>query len=251
VVGSRQVHGCTGALAIAPAATYDQGWCSRVGSGIVADLDHLQPASAPALPLRVAQIVEQTEAEGPGLRFAVWVQGCPMRCPGCCNLEMLPLDRGGELLEVEALLEQINRVEGLEGLTLLGGEPFAQAASCALLAAAVQGSGLTTMVFSGYTLDQLQLAAADDPAQARLLAATDLLVDGPYEQDHPESRRRWIGSANQQLHLLSERYTAADPRFSEPNSVEIRLDPRTGQLTVNGWPAGARALQRRPGETRP
>jgi anaerobic ribonucleoside-triphosphate reductase activating protein len=190
----------------------------------------------------VAQIVAQTQAEGPGLRFAVWVQGCPMRCPGCCNPEMLPLDRGGEQLEVQALLERINGVEGLEGLTLLGGEPLAQAAACALLAAAVQRAGLTTMVFTGYTLAQLQQGAADDPAWARLLAATDLLVDGPYQQDQPELRRRWIGSANQQLHLLSERYEADDPRFAEPNSVEIRLDPATGQLTVNGWPAGARAL---------
>ena len=44
------------------------------------------------LRLRVAQIVPFTEAEGPGRRFALWFQGCPLRCPGCCNPEMLPFE---------------------------------------------------------------------------------------------------------------------------------------------------------------
>src|ERR1700677_380389 len=40
--------------------------------------------------VQVAQIVAMTEAEGPGRRFALWFQGCPLRCAGCCNPEMLP-----------------------------------------------------------------------------------------------------------------------------------------------------------------
>jgi anaerobic ribonucleoside-triphosphate reductase activating protein len=44
--------------------------------------------------LRVAQVVPCTEAEGPGRRFALWFQGCPLRCPGCCNPEMLPFEGG-------------------------------------------------------------------------------------------------------------------------------------------------------------
>ncbi|MFM7150626.1 MAG: 4Fe-4S cluster-binding domain-containing protein, partial [Gemmataceae bacterium] len=44
--------------------------------------------------LSIAQTVPFTEAEGPGKRFAIWFQGCPFRCPGCCNPEMLPF-RGG------------------------------------------------------------------------------------------------------------------------------------------------------------
>ena len=84
-----------------------------------------------------------------------------------------------------------------------------------------------------------------DPAVADLLAHTDILVDGPYLRDQPEKRRRWIGSANQQIHFLSERYRADDPRWLLPNTLEIRLD--NGELSVNGFPARhAVGLWRRP-----
>ena len=86
--------------------------------------------------LRVAQIVPCTEAEGPGKRFALWFQGCPLRCPGCCNPEMLPFD-GGEpmtLAEVVDLLRRTHEAKELEGITLLGGEPTAHAVAATALA---------------------------------------------------------------------------------------------------------------------
>jgi anaerobic ribonucleoside-triphosphate reductase activating protein len=89
------------------------------------------------------------------------------------------------------------------------------------------------MVFSGYTLAEAR--ALPDPAVADLLAHTDILVDGPYLREQPEARRRWIGSANQQIHFLSGRYRADDPRWLLPNTLEIRLDH--GELAVNGFPA--------------
>ena len=195
--------------------------------------------------LRVAQIVPVTEAEGPGRRFALWFQGCPLRCPGCCNPEMLPFN-GGVLMPPAAVVEQVRRAaseNGIEGITLMGGEPIAHAASAATLARETQTMGLSVMVFSGYTLAEAR--QSDDPAVADLLAHTDILVDGPYLRDQPEPRRRWIGSANQQVHFLSERYRADDPRWLLPNTLEIRLDG--GELSVNGFPARhAVGLWRRP-----
>jgi anaerobic ribonucleoside-triphosphate reductase activating protein len=82
---------------------------------------------------------------------------------------------------------------------------------------------------------------------AALLAATDLLVDGRYDRALPEppGGRRWIGSANQVMHHLTDRYAPDDVRMRERNTVEIRLDVRGGGLTVNGWPAAAAALRPR------
>lgn len=189
--------------------------------------------------LRIAQIVEATEAEGPGKRFAVWLQGCPLRCPGCCNPGMLPFE-GGEAVSAEALAARV-ALHDVEGITLLGGEPFAQAGPAASLCELVKARGASVMVFSGFTLEELH--ARGDEATERLIAACDLLVDGPYDRDRPEGRRRWIGSENQRMHFLTDRYEPAVPIFVSDNTVEIRL--RDGELTVNGWPALARALRRR------
>jgi anaerobic ribonucleoside-triphosphate reductase activating protein len=199
----------------------------------------------PDITLQVAQIVPSTEAEGPGRRFALWFQGCPLRCPGCCNPEMLPFT-GGTALPLTDILAQIDeaaRVDSIEGVTLLGGEPLAHAAGAAALARAVRARGLTVMVFSGFALEEARTLS--DPAVTDLLAITDILVDGPYLREQPETRRRWIGSANQRIHFLTDRYRADDPHWLLPNTLEIRL--RGPELTVNGFPArSAVGLWKRP-----
>jgi anaerobic ribonucleoside-triphosphate reductase activating protein len=189
--------------------------------------------------LQVAQIIPCTEAEGPGRRFALWVQGCPLRCPGCCNPEMLPVV-GGTVLAVEDIVAQVGAAAAshdVEGITLLGGEPLAQASGAAALSRAVRRRGLSVMVFTGYTLAEAR--RLPDPAVAELLSLTDLLVDGPYMREFPEPRRRWIGSANQEIHFLSDRYHRDDPCWGRPNTLEIRV--QNGEVLVNGFPAPSAA----------
>ena len=200
--------------------------------------------------LQIAQIVPCTEAEGPGRRFALWFQGCPLRCPGCCNPEMLPFDGGQQIpvAELVAMIFDARDRHGVEGITLLGGEPLAHAPAAVALARAVQERGLSVMIFSGYTLAEAR--QLPEPAVAELLALTDILVDGPYLRELPEAQRRWIGSSNQQIHFLSARYRADDPRWQKPNTLEIRL--RGGEVTINGFPAArAVGLWKRPGGKEP
>jgi len=189
----------------------------------------------PDLSLPVAQIVACTEAEGPGRRFALWFQGCPLRCPGCCNPEMLPFD-GGTRLPMSEVVDQIGRAanqQGVEGISLLGGEPLAHAPEGAALARWARSAGLSVMIFSGYTLEEAR--QLPEPAVAELLSLTDILVDGPYLREQPEDRRRWIGSANQRIHFLTDRYRADDPCWQRRNTLEIRLRDR--EVSINGFPA--------------
>src|SRR5436190_11286216 len=90
---------------------------------------------ADTLTMQIAQVIPHTEAEGPGRRFAVWFQGCPLRCPGCCNPEFIPF-HGGTTRTLADLEADILAAEeqGIEGITLLGGEPFAHAPGAAALA---------------------------------------------------------------------------------------------------------------------
>src|SRR4051812_747261 len=163
--------------------------------------------AADQLTTQIAQVVPHTEAEGPGKRFAVWFQGCPLRCPGCCNPEFLPF-RGGETRTAGEMAEWMlkSREEtGIEGITLLGGEPFAHAGAGGALAQAARQLGLSVMVFSGYTIEELR--GRPELEVAELLGLTDILVDGPYDRDNPDTERRWIGSTNQRIHFLTPRYS--------------------------------------------
>jgi len=183
----------------------------------------------------VAHWTACTEAEGPGRRFALWFQGCPLRCPGCCNPEMLPFD-GGQKIPVSELVDRIFESQmqhGTEGVTLLGGEPLAHANIGSALARAIRPRGLSVMVFSGYTLEEAR--GLPEPAVAELLGLTDILVDGRYERELPDTQRRWIGSTNQRIHFLTDRYRADDPCWTKKNTLEIRLV--NGELSVNGFPA--------------
>jgi anaerobic ribonucleoside-triphosphate reductase activating protein len=198
--------------------------------------------------LRVATISPDTEAEGPGRRWSIWLQGCSIRCAECCNPEMFDPRRGTptELAELDAQLAAA-RAAGVEGITILGGEPFEQPEGAAALAAAAHARGLTVMVFSGYYLDELRSRAMTDPHTLQLLSAIDLLVDGRYDHTRPEPPppigRRWIGSANQTMHYLTAAYSDTDPRMRAANTIEIRVVE--GRVLINGWPAADALLARR------
>jgi anaerobic ribonucleoside-triphosphate reductase activating protein len=187
------------------------------------------------LTMSIAQVIPCTEAEGPGSRFAIWFQGCPLRCPGCCNPEFLPF-KGGEswtLSRMKDSIAEAQEKQQIEGISLLGGEPFAHAKPAAAIARFAQERGLSVMIYSGYLIEELR--QRPEPEVAQLLGDTDLLVDGPYIREQPETARRWIGSRNQRVHFFSDRYDPKDPCWQQKNTLEVRLEGQ--QIVINGFPA--------------
>jgi anaerobic ribonucleoside-triphosphate reductase activating protein len=134
--------------------------------------------------------------DGPGFRYAVFVQGCKFRCPGCHNPQLQSFT-GGRRISVAEILAAIKANPLLSGLTLSGGDPFTQADPCAVLAEHVRALGLSVMVYTGYLWEDL--LAAGNPAWRRLIEAADILVDGPFIQAQKNIDLRFRGSANQRL----------------------------------------------------
>jgi anaerobic ribonucleoside-triphosphate reductase activating protein len=179
-------------------------------------------------PLRIAHAVERTDVEGPGRRAAVWVQGCSIRCAGCFNPHTWPAE-GGTPVDPLVLADRLLG-DDVEGITFLGGEPFDQAVAVAVVARRFRLAGRSVMTVTGHPYERLRDGGA--PGWADLLAATDLLVDGPYDRSRPELHRPWTGSANQRFIHLTERYR---DRLGDapPATVEVRIRP-DGTVFVNG-----------------
>jgi anaerobic ribonucleoside-triphosphate reductase activating protein len=179
--------------------------------------------------VQVVRIEPATSAEGPGVRWAIWVQGCSIGCAGCCNPHTWAF-RDDEGVSVTDLIGQMLDAP-VEGITLLGGEPFDQAPALAVLGEAAQRAGRGVMTFSGYRYETLQQPR---PGWTELLSVTDLLVDGPYLSQRRDDVRPWVGSTNQRFIHLTDRYRSLD-LGSERDRVELRIR-RDGTVTVNGWP---------------
>lgn len=146
--------------------------------------------------MRVAYLAHDSIVDGPGLRFVVFVQGCPHHCPGCHNPRSHDPKGGGEM----TLREIIRKMESnplTDGLTLSGGEPFEQSTECAALAWIAQVNELNVWCYTGYTFEHLRDHGSK--AQKDLLQRVDVLVDGPYIEAERTLSLPWRGSKNQRL----------------------------------------------------
>lgn len=135
--------------------------------------------------------------DGPGLRYAVFVQGCSHACPGCHNPESQPC-AGGTVERIADVAAAVAGNKLAQGLTLSGGEPFEQAAACAALARAVRPFGLNVWAYSGYLYEQLAAGVPSEDARD-LLDCIDVLVDGPFVASLHSYDLPWRGSSNQRL----------------------------------------------------
>lgn len=184
--------------------------------------------------IQLHRFLPLTTSEGPGKRACVWVQGCPIHCKGC-GVPWTWNPNHGNRTDVEEIwtkIEESKRKHDIEGITFLGGEPFEQAEALSVLAERAQEDGLSVMTFSGYYREQLEELAK--PGAEKLLANTDIFLDGPFEIDHPDHVRPWIGSTNQGIHFLTDRYKALENKLSEfPDRLEIYLKD-DGTIEANG-----------------
>jgi anaerobic ribonucleoside-triphosphate reductase activating protein len=173
--------------------------------------------------LNVAAVRLRTRTNGPGWRAAVWVQGCSIRCSGCFN-PATHEHAARRLWVPEELAERMMSAE-VQGITLLGGEPFEQAAATARLARRARALGGSVVTYSGYTAAYLRRSAL--PEVQELLAATDLLIAGPFISTKPTDGRGWHGSTNQEFVFLTDRYDdRIRAQFDEAPVVEVWADGR-------------------------
>ncbi len=153
-------------------------------------------SSALDFQLRLAGIVDESVGDGPGVRLVIFAQGCPHHCPRCHNPHTWNMD-GGALVAAEEIVERLRANPVLAGVTLSGGEPFAQVSRFGTLAATIREMGLSVMTYTGYTWEHI--VQSRSPGVRLLLDNTDILVDGPYIDSLRKPGLRWRGSSNQRI----------------------------------------------------
>lgn len=150
--------------------------------------------------VRIAGFYHNSLTEGPGRRSSVLFQYCPLKCKGCWTPQ-LHSKEAGELVSVEKLAGLLlDHNYERDGVSILGGEPFAQPEGLNALVKALRSKNCPHIVcYSGYTLEVLREKAARHPAIGEVLGKIDILIDGAYVESLSSSAGLWTGSGNQRV----------------------------------------------------
>ena len=153
--------------------------------------------------MNYATIKNNDIANGPGVRVSLFVSGCTHRCPGCFNEVAWDFNYGEPFTEetIETILGML-RPAYIQGLTLLGGEPFEpenQGAIVELLRRVkAELPEKSIWAFSGYLFDKDILSGRLGDT-SEYLSYLDVLVDGPFVEAKKNLSLRFRGSENQRL----------------------------------------------------
>lgn len=148
--------------------------------------------------IRIAGTVQDSIVDGPGLRYVVFVQGCPHRCEGCHNPQTHDFS-GGRLTDNDALFDECVENPLTMGVTFSGGEPFSQAEALYELGTKLKQRGYNLMCYSGWTFEELLEKAETEEFVGKLLGIIDILVDGRFELSHRSLTLKFRGSTNQRI----------------------------------------------------
>lgn len=166
--------------------------------------------------LNIAHINVCTEAEGPYKRMAIWFQGCDILCEGCCNPELQEI-RVAHIMTVQDVIEialEAKRKHGIEGVTLLGGEPTLQD-NLGILVSELRRNDFGIILFTGRCYDSLE---------KELMVDIDMVIDGRFKLNEVDNNRNMIGSKNQAIICISERYKKDVDWFMNTREKRVEIN---------------------------
>lgn len=148
--------------------------------------------------MRYATVKANDVANGPGVRVTLFVQGCPHHCPGCFNSETWEFDGGEEFTAytMDEIIE-IGKRPHINGLSILGGEPFAQNLEIiqTIIEMFKEATGKSVWMWSGYLYEELM----ENENARKILSMIDVLVDGPFIESKKDLTLKHRGSSNQRV----------------------------------------------------
>lgn len=153
--------------------------------------------------MRYAGITKNDVVNCPGIGVSVYLQGCPLHCPGCHNQELWDFDGGKEFnFDTVLDIEDALLANGIErSLCILGGEPMADANlfTTVFLIQHIKMHlpDIKIYLWSGYTLEELR--SHQNQQVDYILESIDYLIDGPFEIQNRDVSLFMKGSTNQRI----------------------------------------------------
>ena len=170
-------------------------------SGLYVDLSKYKNKNYIEPCIKCAGIVEDSSVDGPGIRMAIFSQGCNKNCFNCHNKHTQDYNAGINV-PISEIMNLIINNKLYDGVTFTGGEPFDQAKNFVILAKKIKDIGLNIITYTGYTYDEI--VSFNNKNMTDLLNITDVLIDGPYIDSLKDLKLAWRGSSNQKIYNFTK-----------------------------------------------
>lgn len=179
--------------------------------------------------MNIANIEENSLIYGPGIRYVIWMQGCSIRCKGCWNNKMWSFNKRNDISTDDIVSEIVKQSDVIDGVTILGGEPFDQYDDLMSLVKKLRKKSFGILLYTGYSVEQLTISHKNN-----IFSYIDVLISEPYiEKERNIENGGLIGSDNQKYNFFSEIYSEND--FTTLNQTEISID-EFGKISMYGYP---------------
>ena len=169
--------------------------------------------------------------DGEGIRTVIWTQGCPHNCLGCHNPETHDIN-GGALVDLEEVYEIIDSLEGQDGVTFSGGDPFMQPKECTEIARYCRSKGLNIWAFTGFTFENLLLLSEKKKEIMDFLNEIDVLIDGKFELAKKSYNCIFRGSSNQRIIDVKKSLKAGKVIVVSKYQDDVKLNARNKQTGI-------------------
>lgn len=156
--------------------------------------------------MNYATIKKHDIANGPGVRVSLFVSGCTHHCKGCFNQEAWDFQYGNVFTQkqIDEIIEAL-KPNYIQGLSLLGGEPFEYVNQKGILELVKQVKNVYPQkdiwAYSGYLLDRdiLGNQCKKWEETRQLISYIDVLVDGEFIEELKNPSLAFRGSSNQRI----------------------------------------------------
>lgn len=144
--------------------------------------------------INLSGLVDSSIVDGPGVRFAIYTQGCAHGCVGCHNRDTWS-SKTNQLYQVDEIVEIVENESLSKNVTLTGGDPLLQIDASYQLCKKLKEKDYNIWLYTGYTIEQIE----NDQSLVKILEVVDCIVDGKFEQDLKDFSLDYRGSSNQRI----------------------------------------------------